>query len=263
MDSVRNFYLQAYLSYRGLFHWLTPFPYFSNLVLAPFLMLLNFVLIGRFAEVGNVDRFGIGMIVYAIVWIYVAGITQSFSNDRSGGTLHLLFASPANRASAYFARGAGHFYNGPVAAISTTLLAVLVIDLNAGDLNYLTYAVAIAVVSTGILMFSLLLGNFAALYRDWQIFFSVALGALLGLTGVIIPVDRLPGVLEGVAQALPITHGLRALRGAFAGDSVAAVSSDLLLELAVAGGYAVLGLVVFVLIDRAARRRGILAGGDE
>ena len=154
MDRIQNFYLQAYLSYRGLFHWLTPFPYFSNIVLAPFLTLLNFILIGRFASVGDVDHFGIGMVVYAIAWIYVGGVTQSFSNDRSGGTLHLLFGSPASRASAYFARGAGHFYNGPLTAISTTFLAVLVIDLNVADLNYLTYAVAIAVVSIGILMFS-------------------------------------------------------------------------------------------------------------
>ena len=123
MDRIQNFYLQAYLSYRGLFHWLTPFPYFSNIVLAPFLTLLNFILIGRFASGRDVDRFGIGMVVYAIVWIYVGGVTQSFSNDRSGGTLHLLFGSPASRASAYFARGAGHFYNGPLTAISTTFLA--------------------------------------------------------------------------------------------------------------------------------------------
>ena len=263
MDRIQNFYLQAYLSYRGLFHWLTPFPYFSNIVLAPFLTLLNFILIGRFASVRDVDRFGIGMVVYAIVWIYVGGVTQSFSNDRSGGTLHLLFGSPASRASAYFARGAGHFYNGPLTAISTTILAVLVIDLNVGDLNYLTYALAIVVVSIGILMFSLLLGNFAALYHDWFLFSSIGYGGLLGLTGVIIPVDRLPTVLEGLANVLPITHGLQALRGAFAGALVAQVSSDLLLELAVAAGYAVVGLVVFTLMDRAARRRGILAGGEE
>ncbi len=203
------------------------------------------------------------MVVYAIVWICVAGVTQSFSNDRSGGTLHLLFGSPANRASAYFARGVGHFTNGPLTAVSTTILAVLVIDLDAGELNYLTYALAIVVVSIGILMFSLLLGNFAALYRDWQLFFSLALGGLLGLTGVVIPVDRLPNVLEGVAQGLPITHGLNALRGAVTGASVADVSTDLLLELAVAAGYALVGLAVFTLMDRAARRRGILAGGEE
>ena len=260
MDAIQNFYLQAYLSYRGLFHWLTPFPYFSNVVLAPFLTLLNFVLIGRFASHGAADRFGIGMIVYAIAWIYVAGVTQSFSNDRSGGTLHLLFGSSANRASAYFARGVGHFYNGPLTAISTTILAILVIDLKAGDLNYLTYAVAIVVVSIGILMFSLLLGNFAALYQDWFLPLSLAQGALLGLTGVIIPLDRLPTVLEWIGNALPITHGLDALRGAFVGDSIAEVSSDLLLELVVAAGYAVVGLTVFILVDRAARRRGVLAG---
>ena len=263
VDRVQNFYLQAYLSYRGLFHWLTPFPYFSNIVLAPFLTLFNFILIGRFASFGNIDYFGIGMVVYAIVWIYVGGVTQSFSNDRSGGTLHLLFGSPASRASAYFARGLGHFYNGPLTAISTTLLAVLVIDLSVGDLNYLTYIVAVAVVSIGILMVSLLLGNFAALYQDWFLFSSIGYGSLLGLTGVIVPVDRLPRALEIIANGLPITHGLKALRGAFAGESVASVSSDLLLELAVAGCYAVVGLAVFVFIDRAARQRGILAGGEE
>ena len=112
-------------------------------------------------------------------------------------------------------------------------------------------------------MFSLLLGNFAALYQDWFLFLSIGYGGLLGLTGVIIPVDRLPTVLEGLAQGLPITHGLQALRGAFAGESVAQVSSDLLLELAVAAAYAVVGLAVFTLMDRAARRRGILAGGEE
>ena len=137
------------------------------------------------------------------------------------------------------------------------------IDLNVGDLNYLTYAVAIAVVSIGILMFSLLLGNFAALYHDWFLFSSIGYGGLLGLTGVIIPVDRLPTVLEGVANVLPITHGLAALRGAFAGESVATVTTDLLLELVVAAAYAVVGLAVFTLMDRAARWRGILAGGEE
>lgn len=263
VDRVQNFYLQAYLSYRGLFHWLTPFPYFSNIVLAPFLTLFNFILIGRFASFGDIDYFGIGMVVYAIVWIYVGGVTQSFSNDRSGGTLHLLFGSPASRASAYFARGVGHFYNGPLTAISTTLLAVLVIDLSVGDLNYLTYIVAVVVVSIGILMVSLLLGNFAALYQDWFLFSSIGYGSLLGLTGVIVPVDRLPRALEIIANGLPITHGLKALRGAFAGESVASVSSDLLLELAVAAAYAAVGLAVFILIDRAARQRGILAGGEE
>ena len=214
-------------------------------------------------QIVAVDRFGIGMVVYAIVWIYVGGVTQSFSNDRSGGTLHLLFGSPASRASAYFARGVGHFYNGPLTAVSTTLLAVLLIDLNVGDLNYLTYTVSVVVISIGILMVSLLLGNFAALYQDWFLFSSIGYGGLLGLTGLIIPVDRLPTALEVVAQGLPITHGLKGLRGAFAGDSVASVAPDLLLELAVAAAYALVGLAVFTLIDRAARQRGILAGGEE
>ncbi len=137
------------------------------------------------------------------------------------------------------------------------------IDLSVGDLDYLTYIVAVVVVSTGILMVSLLLGNFAALYQDWFLFSSIGHRSLLGLTGVIVPVDRLPRALEIIANGLPITHGLKALRGAFAGESVASVSSDLLLELAVAATYAVVGLAVFVFIDRAARQRGILAGGEE
>ena len=35
MGYVRNFGAQAWLSYRALFHWLTPPSYISNVVLGP------------------------------------------------------------------------------------------------------------------------------------------------------------------------------------------------------------------------------------
>ena len=82
--------------------------------------------------------------------------------------------------------------------------------------------------------------------------------AVVALQFLFAPLSFLVG-----AQGLPITHGLNALRGAFTGASVADVSTELLLELAVAAGYALVGLAVFTLMDRAARRRGILAGGEE
>lgn len=261
MDALRNFYTQSYLSYRGLFHWLTPFPYFSNVVLAPFLSLLNFILIGRFASDASPDRFGVGMIVYAIVWIYIGGVTQSFANDRQGGTLHLLLGSTVSRPAAYFSRGVGHFYNGPLTALCTTLLSVIFIDLNVDDLDYGNYVVSVLAISLGILSLALLLGNFAALYEDWFLPFSIATGGLIMLTGVIIPVENLPPGLEQAGQFLPVTHGLHALRAAFAGEAINGVGHQLLLELSVAVVYSLVGLAVFMLIDREARRRGVLAGG--
>lgn len=259
MDAARNFVTQSYLSYRGLFHWLTPFPYISNVVLAPFLTLLNFILVGRFAGDSSPDRFGVGMIAYAIVWIYMGGITQSFANDRQGGTLDLLLGSDANRAAAYFSRGAGHFYNGPLTAVCTTILGVLIIDLDVENLNVLTYLVAICAISLGVLSLALLIGNFAALYREWFLAMSIPVGGLLTLTGMVIPVGKLPPGLEQIGQVLPITHGLRALRGAFEGAAVSDVWEQLVYELIIVVALSALGLAVFGWMSREARRRGILA----
>ncbi|MBC5811521.1 MAG: ABC transporter permease [Candidatus Eremiobacteraeota bacterium] len=50
------------------------------------------------------------------------------------------------------------------------------------------------------------------------------LASLLG--GVLVPIDRLPHWLQAVSWALPITHSLNGIRGAFAGATLAQLAPD-------------------------------------
>jgi ABC-2 type transport system permease protein len=77
--------------------------------------------------------------------------------------------------------------------------------------------------------------------------------ALIAMTGVIVPRDELPWGLRQAGELLPLTHGLESLRGAVAGDNLRAVSGDLALELAVGLVFAVLGLALYLAIERHSR----------
>ena len=89
-----------------------------------------------------------------------------------------------------------------------------------------------------------------------------ALGIIVGLTGVVVPVSDLPLVFEGIAHLLPMSHGLVALRDSLAGAGLGDVSGNLALEAAVAGGYALMGYIGFIFAERELKRRGTMEQQD-
>ena len=260
MGYIRNFGAQAWLSYRGLFFWLAPPSYISNVVLAPFLTMALFVLTGRFVgDATLAERFGVSMIAFGIVRLSISGVYQSFQNDRVLGTLQFLYASRQSWVEAYFAKGAAHFPNGPLAAVCTVVLAALLLDFDVSNADIWTCIVATLVISLSVLMLGMLVGNSAMVMEDRLLPISLATGALLAFTGITIPPDSLPPGLYHLAQVLPVTHGLPALREGFAGAGLREVADSLLLELGIALLYAVVGAVLFALLQREALRRGTLS----
>jgi ABC-2 type transport system permease protein len=81
-------------------------------------------------------------------------------------------------------------------------------------------------------------------------------GYLLVMTfaGVHVPPSFWPAPLRLMAQVLPVTHGLAAVRGILAGASPAAALGSVLLELAVSAGWLVLGWLAYSLVVKDARR---------
>ena len=47
MTSLRIFFVGGRMTYRALFHWLTPWIYIPSLLVAPIFQILLFVYIGR------------------------------------------------------------------------------------------------------------------------------------------------------------------------------------------------------------------------
>jgi ABC-2 type transport system permease protein len=73
-----------------------------------------------------------------------------------------------------------------------------------------------------------------------------------------VPLRRLPQVVRAIASYVPLTHGIAAARAVAAGASLAAVDGQLLREVAIAGGYLVVGLAMLRLFEWHGRVTGSL-----
>ncbi len=85
---------------------------------------------------------------------------------------------------------------------------------------------------------------------------NVARLVVMAFGGVSVPRSLFPEAVERAAGLLPLTHGLDAIRGLFAGGAVTGILGDAALEALVASGWMVLALVTFRRLADAGRRDG-------
>jgi ABC-2 type transport system permease protein len=254
---------QCYLSYKGLFTWLNWPAYLSNVVLRPALMATMFGLTGRFAR-GEEAAFDyvIGMSAFSMMNILLAGLLQSFSGERSYGTLPLLFSSSGSRLQAFVTRSVMHYPNGLLNIAMGLIWAGLALSISFAGANWLAVVVGFLVLSFSATLFGLFLGNLAIPFRNWNYFMAVSTAFWMVFTGVVIPRDTLPGGLYEVSEVMPMTHALEGIRAAFDGASLSEMGDDLLLELLVGACYAVTGYLLFRAIEKYAQRSGAYDTGE-
>ncbi len=258
--ALHNFFLQSLLSYRGLFMWLNPMGYVSNVVFRPMLFVAIFGLVGRYAQnIEAAEAYIIGMSAYSIPLILQGGIIQSMAYDRGFGTLSVNFVSAGNRLALFLSRGVMHLPNGIFSFLSSLLAAWLILGMTFEGANWIVVMESALVVTLSCGAFALFVGTLAIAFRDFFTIGPATNGLILGLTGVILPIELLPGGLSLVGQVLPLSHGLEALRAGFAGSSTG-VGDHLLIEAAVGIAYVTAGYAMFRASEWWLRRRGTLEG---
>jgi ABC-type polysaccharide/polyol phosphate export permease len=259
LTTVQRFAVQSYLSYRGLFLWLTPVSYTSNVVLRPVLAVMMFGFLAQYALDQETARgYAVGLAGYSVGRIIAGGVMQSLYRDAAFGTLAAVYASPVNRAMLYFSRCVLHVPNAAFVAASVLISAALFLGLGFGQVDWGGTIAAFAAVTFSTMLFSLFVATLILLSgTGWANWIIILDGLLLSLTGVIIPVSELPPVLFELGQLLPVTHGLDGLREAFAGEP--GYWPDLAREAGLGLAYGVVGLLLFRLAEVQARRRGVLA----
>jgi ABC-2 type transport system permease protein len=260
---VTNLLVQMYLSYKALFLWLSWPSFLSNVAFRPMLNVAMFALVGRFA--GHPDaaqRYVLGMALFSIGEIVTSGVIQTFSYERSFGTLPLIYSSPASRWWAYAARAGMHYPNGLLSFTLAVVFGALLLGFDYSQTNVPTLLISVAVVTLSSTMYALLLGDLALVYRNWTEIYSFGSSALLLLTGVLIPLEALPLPLQAVGQVLPMTHGSVAFRAAFAGHALPGAPAEaLIVESALAVAYGLVGLIAFRFVEDRARATGMIEAG--
>jgi len=256
-DAARLFVTVGWYSYKALFIWLTPIGYVMSKVAVPLLQITVFALLARSLGLEPGQRV-IGNAVQSAALNGVFGTMMALHGERNFHTLAFLIASPANRLVTFGGRILAHVVDGMIVVLLGLTFGVIVFGLDLSHANRVGTPLAFAVTVTAISGLGLLLGSAALVTRDILLLGNVAYWTLVALCGVNLPVDQLPEPLRMVAQVLPLTRGLQAVRLLLAGGSLAQAAPLLAGELLVGAAYYAAAYVAFQAIERVAARRATL-----
>jgi ABC-2 type transport system permease protein len=212
----------------------------------------------------DVNRETIVLLIGAVVWSYLGLIfeieTETVAWERWEGTIEYTFMAPLSRPAHLLGMGAFAVVYGVLRTVLLFALVASFLDVHFGHPDFAAATLVLAVSSlsfVGIGMMTAVL-PLVSPEKGTQLGF-IAQGLLLVVSGVYYPVSVLPQWMQWISVVSPATYTLEgARRAVLDGAGPAAVWSDIW-PLIVTGVIAIpLGLYVFSLGERYAKRHGRL-----
>ena len=221
--------------------------------------IVMFTLVGRFALGPNAVRpYVLGMVAQYIPFMLCAGIVNCMAHERGQATLSLVYASRGNRIVIFFSRQLFHIPNGIVVVVTGLLFSKLLLGLDFNQVNWGPFITAVAVIIFSSCAAGAFIANFTVMMNDWILLYRLFAGAILVMTGVIIPITSFPAPISAFSKILPLTHGINAFRQAFDGAGFQETAGSIGAELAVGVVYMILGIILYYIVEIIAKRRGIV-----
>lgn len=247
---------QVGYSYRALLGWLTPLDYAITMFFEPAAQLVFFVYLGRFGT-EEPSFYIVGNAIRLMSFSALFGATSVILNERRQGTLSALLATPTPVAWTFFSRSLLQGLSGLITGVFALSLGVLLfsLDLSAAAPGWTVLAMVLTALSLSGL--GLFLANLGLVGTDPSLSLNIAFYALIVVTGANVPLDDLPASLAAVGRALPMTHGLEAVRLTLTGET-AGVLPLLVREVATGALYAFGAILLFRFAEQHARRSGTL-----
>jgi ABC-2 type transport system permease protein len=185
-------------------------------------------------------------------------MSQTIAEERFTLTLPALVVSPANRVALFLGRAFPSVANGAIVAAFALVVGVFIFGVDLGLAAVPGVVLSIVIVAFSCTGIGLLNAAMGLRWRETAVLSNFILYFLLLFAGVNVPIDLLPGWLQTLSKALPITHGAEAAREIVAGSSIADVAGLLGAEALVGTIYAVIGLVLLRRFEVVARRHATL-----
>jgi ABC-2 type transport system permease protein len=195
----------------------------------------------------------------ALVCIGAMPVVLSVVRERQTGTLAIQILTPSSFTLAYLGRGICWLITAVGSGTAAFVIAALVFRLHvAMPQALLTPAVLTAIGVTSYCL-GVTLGA-VVMARPGLQWVAVNAGYLSVMTfsGVNVPVSYWPKPIQAFASALPLTHGLAALRLLLAGGSYAAAGADTAAELGVGACWLIIALLLMKVAVHKGRTNGTL-----
>jgi ABC-2 type transport system permease protein len=258
VNNLRVFFIGGYIAYRGLFNWIHWSIYVPTMLGSPVFQILFFAYIGRYAGLQDDAFFVVGNAVQVASMAGIYGMALTIGGERWTQTLSPLLATPANRFALFMGRTLPNFVNGLIVSTFGFLVGWALLDFDPPLSSVPTLALCVVVSTASCTALGLVIGSIGLRARDVMFLANLVYFLLLLFCGVNIPLDELPGWMEAIGRALPLTHGIEAAREAAAGAPLSEVSGLLWTEAAIGAVYAALAYGLFRYFEADGRRRATL-----
>ena len=187
----------------------------------------------------------IGFFAFFFVFLLTA---VSFLRERTGGTLERLMITPTRRSELVVGYMLGFGLLAVLQSVIILLVALFVLDIdyrgNLGIVFLLVITLTVAAVNLGIFLSTYARNELQAIQ-----FIPLVIVPQGLLSGVVWEIESMPGWLQGIAHALPLTYSNAALRGVML-EGQGLASRDLLMNLAVLLAFALFFVVLSALTLR-------------
>jgi ABC-2 type transport system permease protein len=216
-----------------------------------------FALIGRLiGSSHDVEFLLVGNAVALTAWQSL-GAVASTTWERRAGTLPLLVASPSSPLVVLLGRSSHWIPDGVASSLGSLFVAGALFDVPFPWPRTLLVVPLVVLVSVTSYFFATFLGSLVLKAMDARNLVSAGASvAMLALCGVNIPLDAYPEPLRLLAHALPLTHGLEAVRGVLAGDGAGRIAAQAAAEAGVGLFWLGVTILAFHRLVELSRRDG-------
>jgi ABC-2 type transport system permease protein len=212
----------------------------------------------------DVERTTAVLLIGAVIWAYLGMIfeilTETVAWERWEGTIEYTFMAPLSRPVHLTGMGLFAIAYGLVQSVLLFTVVAFFFDLSLPNANFVAALVVLAVASisfVGIGMMTSVLPLISP-EKGTQLGF-IAQGILLVVSGVYYPVTVLPEWMQWLATISPATYALEGVRDAILeGDGLAELTDEIWPLLVIGAVSIPVGLAVFGLGERYAKRHGKL-----
>jgi ABC-2 type transport system permease protein len=262
---IRIFFSSAVFSFKAQFGWLNPPMWLAMKFVMSLSQMAFFVFVGRFlltaesspAGIADLVAFiAIGNAIMMLSWNTIFSVINITSNDKWGGTLSILLATPTPRLPLFVGRAMIHVLDGMLSVAISFVFAIFLFGVDFGNADVLALLVVVFLTAFTMAGFGLLIGGLAFYYREPLVFANIFTFILLIFCGVNFPVQDLPQPLQAVSYIFPLTYGIEAGRKAIAGETLVTIV-PLLVQMLIVGLVSILlGYSSFRSFEHLARKTG-------
>jgi ABC-2 type transport system permease protein len=218
------------------------------------------ILMGRLLESESVVQFILIGQVAMVGASYAGWTVQAFTWDRAfAGTYPLLVAAPSSLVPPMMGRTAVWLLNGIATGLMTLVILVPMFWPSLPWTRIAWTVPLIGAICIGSYGFAFCLGSVVNwIPRLRNVLQNIAVIVMTSICGVVVPVSFWPVSVQAVANVLPVTHGLCAMRLVLDGQPVREAMALAAAELALALVWFALGVVTLDFTVNTARRTGAI-----